>query len=301
MEEYSLTTLPNGWTVGRFAVLDEIGWLAHAVTTKQSLDVQLVRNDHAAAAGQLAVALGLEQVAFANQVHGGVVLDVKDVSGRDRRDACPTCCGDADGLVATDAGVGLMTRGADCPLILAVDPAVRVIGTAHASWRGTVCRIAEELVRQMQSKGAAAERIIACICPSAGPCCYEVGPDVLDEMTARVGPHVKQSFIVRSSAASPEKRGQARIGEKIEGRTILDGAKQVQTSPRNPSTVNSSQSPFFLDLWSANRDQLVRAGLRENNVHVSGVCTMCHTEMYPSHRREGAAAGRLAAVIGRVQ
>lgn len=257
MSDYHLTTLANGWTVGRFAALDEIAWLAHAVTTKQSLDVQLARNDHAAAARQLAETLGLGGVAFVNQVHGGVVLRV-DSPFALRSSPFDSALGDADGLVAADAGLGLMTRGADCPLILAVDPVAKVVGTAHASWRGTVCRIAEELVRQMQAKGAAPERVIACVCPSAGPCCYEVGQDVLEEMTAKVGPHAKQFFVVENIA-------------------------------------------MHLDLWAANRDQLVRSGLREWNVYVSGICTMCNTEMYPSHRREGVSAGRLAAVIGRTQ
>jgi copper oxidase (laccase) domain-containing protein len=51
-------------------------------------------------------------------------------------------------------------------------------------------------------------------------------------------------------------------------------------------------------LWSANRDQLLRAGVRETNIHISGICTMCANDVFPSHRREGAAAGRFAAAIG---
>ena len=288
-EEFYLTTLDNGWTVGRFHALDGVEGVAHAVTTKRSLDVQLVRTNHAAAAAQLAGALGWNDVAFVNQVHGGVVLPVESggmaasfaslgepVGAAVVTPPSPLGGGlgclttpdtpkktwgchkpDADGLVTDRAGLGLMTRGADCPLILAVDPVRRVIGTAHASWRGTACQIAAELVRQMAAKGAAADRVVACICPSAGPCCYEVGPDVLEAMTQKVGPHVVEFFRER-----PEKRGQT------------------------------------LDLWSANRDQLLRAGLREKNVHISGICTMCANEIFPSHRREGAAAGRFAAVIG---
>jgi YfiH family protein len=325
--EFYLTTLDNGWTVGRFHALDEVAGILHAVTTKQGLDVQLVRNDHAGAAAKLAGALGWSGVAFVNQVHGGVVLPV-EMGGMAASFAatvappsplgggfgCPTtpdtpkktwgchktwrpttspCHPDADGLVTDRAGLGLMTRGADCPLILAVDPVRRVIGTAHASWRGTACRIAEELVGQMAGMGAAADRIIACICPSAGPCCYEVGRDVLEAMTQKVGPHAAEFF-----RRTPEREGQIRISG-VPCPSPRGHERTAQTCPRGLGHgTHSSPSPFFLDLWSANKDQLLRAGLRETNIHISGICTMCANEVFPSHRREGAAAGRFAAVIG---
>lgn len=289
--EFYLTTLDNGWTVGRFHALDEVADVVHAVTTKQGLDVQLARIDHAGAAAKLADAMGWSSVAFVNQVHGGVVLPVDLFS--EPRTAVSGFAGDADGLVTDVAGLGLMTRGADCPLILAVDPVRRVIGTAHASWRGTACRIADELVRQMIQKGAAADRIIACICPSAGPCCYEVGPDVLEAMTQKVGPHTAEFF-----HASPEKWGQTRISGNIERRIVCGEIDRVGGGKEDLCIANSSQSPFFLDLWSANKDQLLRAGLREKNIHISGICTMCANDVFPSHRREAAAAGRFAAAIG---
>jgi YfiH family protein len=311
--EFYLTTLDNGWTVGRFHALDEVAGVVHAVTTKLGLDVQLARTDHAGTAAKLADALGWSCVAFVNQVHGGVVLPVdpfsdprtvvNGVSNEPRtvvsglsvaaRTSVSGFAGDADGLVTDRTGLGLMTRGADCPLILAVDPVRRVIGTAHASWRGTACRIADELVRQMTQKGAAADRIVACICPSAGPCCYEVGPDVLEAMTQKVGPHAAEFF-----RQEPEKRGQTRISGNVERRTASDEMNQVSGSKEKFSVANSSQSPFFLDLWSANRDQLLRAGLREKNIHISGICTMCANDVFPSHRREAAAAGRFVAAIG---
>ncbi len=307
--EFYLTTMDNGWTVGRFHALDEVAGVVHAVTTKRGLDVQLVRNDHAAAASKLGGALGWNDVAFVEQVHGGVVLPAEisrelrpseprtEVSGLvgsgEPRTGVSGLIGNADGLVTNRAGLGLMTRGADCPLILAVDSARSVIGTAHASWRGTTCQIAAELVRQMAARGAAAGRIVACICPSAGPCCYEVGSDVLEAMTQKVGTHAAEFF-----RAGPEKRGQTRISGNIERRTASGQMNQVVGERKDFSIANSSQSPFFLDLWSANRDQLLRAGLREKNIHVSGICTMCANDVFPSHRREGDAAGRFAAVIG---
>jgi YfiH family protein len=53
-----------------------------------------------------------------------------------------------------------------------------------------------------------------------------------------------------------------------------------------------------VDLWVANRAQLIAAGLRPENVDVTGVCTACNVERYFSHRAEQGKAGRFAGAIG---
>jgi len=52
-----------------------------------------------------------------------------------------------------------------------------------------------------------------------------------------------------------------------------------------------------LDLWRATHDQLRRAGLEELRIHLSKLCTACHTELFCSYRKEKAGTGRLAGVI----
>jgi YfiH family protein len=54
---------------------------------------------------------------------------------------------------------------------------------------------------------------------------------------------------------------------------------------------------WMLNLWNANRDQLVEAGVKDANVHVAELCTSMHPELFDSYRRDGEAAGRLAAAI----
>jgi len=53
-----------------------------------------------------------------------------------------------------------------------------------------------------------------------------------------------------------------------------------------------------LDLWRANADQLTEAGVPASSIHVAGICTADHPDRCYSHRREGAAAGRMVAAIG---
>lgn len=54
---------------------------------------------------------------------------------------------------------------------------------------------------------------------------------------------------------------------------------------------------LMLNLWKANIDQLVEAGVRSEHIHSAELCTAMHPEIFPSFRRDGQAAGRLAAAI----
>jgi purine-nucleoside/S-methyl-5'-thioadenosine phosphorylase / adenosine deaminase len=58
-----------------------------------------------------------------------------------------------------------------------------------------------------------------------------------------------------------------------------------------------AEGRLILNLWSANRDQLVEAGLEPDQVHIAGLCTAMHPELFDSFRRDGEGTGRLAAAI----
>lgn len=84
-----------------------------------------------------------------------------------------------DGLITNRRAVTLMLRFADCVPILLYDPAHQAIGIAHAGWRGTVSKVLTNTVRAMGEQfGTQPNTLIACIGPSIGPCCYEIGGDV---------------------------------------------------------------------------------------------------------------------------
>jgi polyphenol oxidase len=84
-----------------------------------------------------------------------------------------------DGAVTAEPGTPLMTFSADCPLVLAYDPAARVLGMVHASWRCTVAGATTRLIDLMVTRFACRPAdMLTGIGPGAGPCCYEVGEDV---------------------------------------------------------------------------------------------------------------------------
>jgi len=257
--EFRLERLPNGWLVGHFTALEAMG-VAHLVTTRQGPDVQQVRQDPSTPGREIAQVLGLTGVAFLEQVHGGEVA----VCSQEGQAGC------ADGLVTATAGLALLGKSGDCPIILIADPRRRAVGFAHASWRATVAGITPAVVRRMVDLGCKADDLVACICPSAGPCCYEVGEEVRTAAIQGIGPHAARFFCF-SGPSGP--------------------------APGDCAAVPPSGRLHF-DLWRANACALARAGLAAGAIHVASICTLCRNDLFPSHRREGDAGGRFAAVIG---
>ena len=82
-----------------------------------------------------------------------------------------------DALVTTRANIAIAASSADCVPILFADPEARVVGAAHAGWRGALTGVLQATVKQMCALGAKPERIRAGIGPCIGPASYEVGPE----------------------------------------------------------------------------------------------------------------------------
>ena len=132
------------------------------------------------AATATALGLPVEQLVFAEQVHGATVTRV---GAADAGATLPA----TDALVTTEPGLGLVTLVADCVPIVLFDPAARVLATVHAGWRGTVARIAEATVAAMAAAGAAPDRILAGIGPALPFDRNQVGDDVADAARASFG------------------------------------------------------------------------------------------------------------------
>lgn len=126
--------------------------------------------------------LGIEPSALTlgRQVHG-TRIQIVTTSARGRGqypafDGFPA----TDGLVTAEPEAALGIIISDCTPLLVYDPAKHVIGLAHAGWRGTVAGIGEALVLALVSEfGSAPQDLVAGIGPSIGPCCYEVGDEVI--------------------------------------------------------------------------------------------------------------------------
>ena len=128
--------------------------------------------------------LGLRRLARGYQVHGTNVRCIHsdaDIPAPDTDAAQPPI--KADGHATGLPGIGVMALAADClPVALGGDGAVAMV---HAGWRGLAAGVLEEGVLALRALGAQGH-VAGIVGPGAGPCCYEVGPEVHAALAASV-------------------------------------------------------------------------------------------------------------------
>ncbi|PUB18757.1 peptidoglycan editing factor PgeF [Yoonia sediminilitoris] len=123
--------------------------------------------------GRVATAMGgsLGQLAGVHQVHSAKAVPVSGPLTEPVQ---------ADGLVTDTPDVILTVLTADCQPVLFADAKARVIGAAHAGWKGALDGILDATVNAMEALGAKRTRIAAVIGPSISQRNYEVGPEFRD-------------------------------------------------------------------------------------------------------------------------
>jgi len=237
----------------QFANLSSVPGLAHAITTRvggvssgrcESLNVSYSVGDEAENVDEnvrrISEAVGTrrDDLFSAYQVHGRAVT-VVDADTPPR----PRC----DVLITSSPRRTLMLRFADCTPVLLVDPKQRAAAAVHAGWRGSAARAAGAAVSALREVfGSRPGDILAGIGPAIGPCCYTVGPDVVEAFGDR------------------------------------------------PELFHDRK----LDLWEANRQALIEAGLEPSSIEMARLCTRCESDRFFSHRANGGQpAGRFAALI----
>jgi YfiH family protein len=124
---------------------------------------------------RMAAALGVEPSRFlsAHQVHSPDVAVAEapwDTASRPRVDA----------IVTRVEGLAIGVTAADCGPVLLADPAARVIGAAHAGWKGALTGVLESTVEAMEKLGAARADMVAAIGPLIRQASYEVGPEFVE-------------------------------------------------------------------------------------------------------------------------
>ena len=117
------------------------------------------------------------QLVGLSQVHGAIAVPVDSVWA-------PGSGPRADAMVTRTPGVALGIVTADCAPVLFSDPQARVVGAAHAGWRGALAGILEATLDAMEALGATRGRIAAAIGPCIGQASYEVAADLRDAVLA---------------------------------------------------------------------------------------------------------------------
>lgn len=86
----------------------------------------------------------------------------------------------ADAIVTQTEGLSIGATAADCGPVLFVDPNARVIGAAHAGWKGALTGVVESTIAAMEKLGAGRGRMIAAIGPLIRQPSYEVGGEFVE-------------------------------------------------------------------------------------------------------------------------
>lgn len=125
---------------------------------------------------KLLTELELDDIATAKQIHGSDALYVTEGGIYENVDA----------LVTDIKGLALGIQVADCGAVLLVDTVHKVIGVAHAGWRGAISGVVEHTISLMVKKGAIPEKIKAFISPCISLQNFEVGSEVASQFPERV-------------------------------------------------------------------------------------------------------------------
>ena len=129
-----------------------------------------------------AFAIPQERLVLMGQVHGERIRAI------DSDEPPPEHVPECDGLITARPGVALAVRTADCVPLFFVDRVRRVIGAAHAGWRGTALGMAAKMVDAfVEGFASRPEDILAAVGPAVGPCCYQVDAPVHAALTAHPG------------------------------------------------------------------------------------------------------------------
>jgi len=149
------------------------------------------------------------------QVHGSRLLDLTRRSGPTGVSGAEGEPPAADGTIALRGESALAVpavRTADCVAVLLADREGRSVAAVHAGWRGAAAGIVGCAVDRLRERGVASRTLRAALGPAVGPCCYAVGPEVVEAVS-------------RASGAAPE-----RLTRREDDRTMLDlaGALRLQ-------------------------------------------------------------------------
>ena len=198
------------------------------------------------------------------QDHTDEIKVVKNKRYNDRPEFETSDYSKTDGLITNKKDIILETTNSDCILLLFYDPVKELIANTHSGWKGTIQRISVKTVEKMKNEfGCNPEDIICCICPSIRKCHFEVDRDV-KEMFENEYKDLKNDQLCDI------------IQEKI------------------------PNEKWNIDTVLINKIILQKAGLKEENIVDSGICSVCHSDLIHSFRVEKQGYGLCAAFIEKI-
>jgi len=228
-----------------FPGLDKLG-VPHATTTRHCAGTAVWGEPQPlvgleAMQALASTGLDLGRLTWARQIHGADVARATATGG---------FAGKADVLLTTERAAPLAIFTADCLPVTVYDPEAGVLALAHVGWRGTVRGAAEAAVSAMTHAGGRADRAVATIGPSIGPCCYEVDEPVIREFAAAY-PQTWRSWV---SATGP---GRWRLDLWTANEALITAAGVESARIENPRLCTACHPDLLYSYRKGNRGRLV--------------------------------------------
>ena len=277
MNNNTILNRNNGVEYLTYSRLENIPFIKHAFSTKEggvsegifsTMNLSFTRGDDIDKVKENyrrffdAVGLTLNNMVMSDQIHETDIMkiDEKKINeiNEESKGIEDRVCKNIDGLITNLPNVPLVTFYADCVPLYFVDTVNKAIGLSHSGWRGTVKGMGIKTVEAMvREYGSNPENIVAVVGPSICQDCYEVSKEVVDEFH-------KEYY------------------DKFDVSSIY---------------YEKENGKMQLNLWEANRQILLLAGLKSENIVISNVCTSCHSDLLFSHRKTNGKRGNLIAVM----
>ena len=198
------------------------------------------------------------------QVHGNIIMNVSDDMACRGINPSLLPLDDCDGLIIDESSCNIdavVVKTADCVPVLLADKQSGNVAAVHAGWRGTVSDIVTKAAEKM---GCNPKNLLCAIGPCINVCCYEVGVEVLEA--------VKTLFLSKHM----EKQANG----------------MFETDP-----VCSLKGTLRANLALINKTLLVKYGVPEENIDMSGICTCCGGYEFFSHRQSSSHSGTFPSII----
>jgi len=193
-----------------------------------------------------------------NQFHTDEVKIVEDKINKNFPDFNLKEYNDVDGLVTNKRDKLLVTSNADCILLIFYDPIKKVIANVHSGWKGTIQQISVKAVEKMKNEFNCNLQDIICCICPSIRKCH-----------FEVDEDIKDLF-----------------KEKFKNLTQID------------EIIEQKGEKWHIDTVLINKVILKQAGLKEENIIDSGICSVCNSNLIHSYRVEKEGYGLEVAIVG---
>ncbi|MBI5538483.1 MAG: peptidoglycan editing factor PgeF [Bacteroidia bacterium] len=184
---YFITTRHTGKSTGQLASFN-LGFQEYDSTENVIANRKSLANYHN---------IPFDSFIFLRQTHSNNIKIVDDSDKAKGLLSKTDAIQDTDGYILTKPDICPIVMTADCVPVILLDPIKNIAGVFHAGWRGTLKLIAQKGLKIMQNiYGTNPADVLVSIGPSIGPCCYEVGNEVIDEVK-KIFPYNFDELIIK--------------------------------------------------------------------------------------------------------